>query len=314
MARKPRIEFYGAFYHVITRGNQRQKIFKGLEDYKRYLQYLSHYKDRYPYLLYAYVLMANHVHLLIETQTTPLSKILQGINQRYTIYFNRKYKTVGHLFQGRYKAILCERDSYLLGLVKYIHRNPIRAGVAKTLGAYPWSSHHAYVGVIDSYRLDSYRLVDTEQVLGIFSARKGVARKRYQEFMEGEGEFRGEEVYATVDQRLQGSEEFIGRILEEHTGGGLSRGIRRRAYSLLQISKAVETIFGLKIEDLRSTGKTRKVLLGRRLFSLAAKEYGYKGREIAEYLEKDPAVVTAYTKGREELEKEVKELTNHLEK
>jgi hypothetical protein len=253
--------------------------------------------------------MANHVHLLIEAQTTPLSKILQGVNQRYTMYFNRKYKTVGHLFQGRYKAILCERDSYLLGLVKYIHHNPTRAGVAKTLEAYPWSSHHAYVG-----RIDPYRLVDTGQVLGIFSARKGVARRRYQEFMGEEEGFRGEEVYATVDQRLQGSEEFIGRILEEHRGGGLSRGIRRRAYSLLQISKAVEAIFGLKIEDLRSTGKTRGVLLGRRLFSLAAKEYGYKGREIAEYLEKDPAVVTAYTKGREDLKKRVKELINHLER
>jgi hypothetical protein len=126
--------------------------------------------------------------------------------------------------------------------------------------------------------------------------------------------FRAEEVYATVDQRLQGSQEFIGRILEEHAGGGLSRGIRRRAYSLVQISKAVEAICGLRVEDLRSTGKTREVLLGRRLFSLAAKEYGYRGKEIAEYLEKDPAVVTAYTKERQELKKRVKELNNYLEK
>ncbi len=131
MARKPRIEFHGAFYHVITRGNQRQKIFKDKQDYIRYLAILSDYKERYKYFLYAYVLMNNHVHLLIQTQETPLSKILQGINQRYTIYFNRKYKTIGHLFQGRYKAILCDKDEYLLTLVKYIHNNPVRAGITK---------------------------------------------------------------------------------------------------------------------------------------------------------------------------------------
>lgn len=307
MARKPRIEFYGAFYHVITRGNQRQKIFKGLEDYERYLQYLSNYKDRYHYLLYAYVLMANHVHLLIETQGNPLSKILQGINQSYTMYFNRKYRTVGHLFQGRYKAILCEQDRYLLGLIKYIHHNPIRAGITKTLKAYPWSSHHAYVG-----ETSPYGLVDTGQVLGLFSARKGVARRHYQEFMGDEKGFKGEEVYATVDQCLQGSEEFIGRILEEHKSGRLNRGIRKRTCSLFQISEAVEALYGLEIEYLRSAGKTREVLLGRRLFSLAAKEYGYRGKEIAEYLEKDPAVVTAYSRGIEDLKIRVKDLINHL--
>ena len=81
----------------------------------------------------------------MEAKQVPLSRILQGINQSYTMYFNRRYATVGHLFQGRYKAILCDRDSYLISLVKYIHMNPMRAGVAKTLEAYPWSSHQSYV-------------------------------------------------------------------------------------------------------------------------------------------------------------------------
>jgi len=239
MARKPRIEFEGAFYHVITRGNQRQKIFKEPKDYERYFQYLSNYKNRYHYLLYAYVLMANHVHLLIEMQTTPLSKILQGINQSYTMYFNRKYGTVGHLFQGRYKAILCERDTYLLGLVKYIHQNPIRAGIAKTLGNYRWSSHYAYIG-----KTNAYGLVDIDRVLELFSEREGTARRNYQEFMGDEKGFKREEVYATVDQRLQGGEAFTKRMLEEH-GGGLTKGMRRREYSLSQISRSVEAVYGL---------------------------------------------------------------------
>jgi len=98
MARKPRIEFEVAFYHVITRGNQRQKIFKDDKDYKKYLEILFEYKKQYHYHLFAYVLMNNHVHLLLETKDIPLSRIQQGINQRYTMYFNKKYKTVGHLF------------------------------------------------------------------------------------------------------------------------------------------------------------------------------------------------------------------------
>ena len=129
MARKPRIEFEGAFYHVITRGNQRQKIFRDEKDYKKYLEILSEYKKQYKYCLYSYILMNNHIHLLLETQDFPLSKIQQGINQRYTMYFNKKHKTVGHLFQGRYKAILCDKDKYLLSLIKYIHLNPVRAKV-----------------------------------------------------------------------------------------------------------------------------------------------------------------------------------------
>jgi len=101
MARKPRIEFEGALYHVITRGNQRQRVFKDMEDHWRYLKILADYKIRYEYALYAYVLMSNHVHLLIETRETPLSKILQGINQSYTMYFNRKYGTVGAFVSGK---------------------------------------------------------------------------------------------------------------------------------------------------------------------------------------------------------------------
>ena len=131
MARKPRIEYEGAFYHVITRGNRREKIFRDKKDFLKYLEILSHYKKRYRFRLYSYVLMSNHVHLLMETGKVSLSKVKQGINQSYTAYFNRKYKTVGHLFQGRYKALLCDRERYLLSLIKYIHFNPVRAKMVK---------------------------------------------------------------------------------------------------------------------------------------------------------------------------------------
>ena len=119
MARKPRVEFVGAFYHVIVRGNQRQNIFRDDKDRVFYLERIEHYRQRYSFSVYTYVLMSNHVHLLVETQRVMLSKIMQGIQFSYTQQYNRRHRTVGHLFQGRYKAILCDRDAYLLELVRY---------------------------------------------------------------------------------------------------------------------------------------------------------------------------------------------------
>jgi putative transposase len=141
MARKPRLEFESGLYHVIVRGNERQKVFREEEDFLKYLAFLGDYKDRYGFRLYAYVLMEMHVHLLLERGHVPLSKILQGINQRFTMYFNWRHGTVGYLSQGRYKAILCDRDAYLFSLVKYLHCNPVRAGMVQQPGEYRWSSH-----------------------------------------------------------------------------------------------------------------------------------------------------------------------------
>ena len=180
MARKPRIEFEGGFYHVITRGNQRQKVFLEEKDFLKYLEFLSDYKDRYGFWIYAYVLMNTHVHLLIETGQVPLSKILQGINQRFTMYFNWRYGTVGHLFQGRYKAILCDKDAYLFSLVKYLHCNPVRAGMVRQPEGYRWSSHREYLG------MNKNGLVDTGLLLGMFSEDLKRGRKLYREYMRKE--------------------------------------------------------------------------------------------------------------------------------
>jgi putative transposase len=235
MARKPRIEFEGALYHVITRGNQRQRVFKDMGDHWRYLKILADYKIRYEYALYAYVLMSNHVHLLIETRETPLSKILQGINQSYTMYFNRKYGTVGHLFQGRYKAILCDKDAYLLSLVKYIHLNPMRVGVVKEVEKYPWSSHRVYIERAEG---ESIGVVDTDQVLRMFSDNKGRARRAYRLYMREREGIRREEVYATVDQRVLGGERFVGEVMEK-TGRKelqwVSIGVKSLSLTLLSV-------------------------------------------------------------------------------
>src|SRR4030042_6575944 len=276
MARKPRIEYEGALYHVITRGNQRQRVFKDVEDHQRYLKILADYKVRYEYALYAYVLMINHVHLLIETRETPLSKILQGINQSYTMYFNRKYGTVGHLFQGRYKAILCDKDAYLLSLIKYIHLNPVRVGIVKEVGKYPWSSHREYIEKAEGERKG---VVDTEQVLGMFLENKWRAMRAYRVYMGEKAVIRREEVYATVDQRVLGDERFVERV-KEGTGRRELRGRRRHEYTLMEIERAVERIYGTSLRQLREKGKGEMTQTGRRVLSLVGKEDGYKGREI----------------------------------
>jgi putative transposase len=306
MPRKPRIEFEGALYHVITRGNQRQETFKEEDDYWRYLNILAHYKERHKFYLYAYVLMSNHVHLVIETREVPLSKILQGINQCYTMYFNRKYHTVGHLFQGRYKAILCDKDEYLFLLVKYVHHNPVRAGLVGDPEAYTWSSHQRYLA------REGKELIDTAQVLGMFSKDKVRARNLCRAFMHNAQGVSKEDLYRIVDQRILGSERFVQKV-NERAEKKVVLGKRRHEFSLDAIAEGIEVVFGITLKQLREKGKGRHILLGKKLMSLVAREYGYKGREIAEYLRKDPAVITRYLRDEEDFKTEMDRVFTTLE-
>ena len=123
-----------------------QGIFLDERDFKMFLAYLLDYKNRYGFHLYAYALMKNHLHLLIEVEEIPLNRIMQCLLFRYTRYFNRRQGEVGHLFQGRYKAIVCDKDAYLLELVRYIHLNPVRAKIVKVPEDYVWTGHLSYLG------------------------------------------------------------------------------------------------------------------------------------------------------------------------
>jgi REP element-mobilizing transposase RayT len=301
MARKPRIEFEGAFYHVITRGNQRQNIFRNEEDYKKYLDILARYKDLYKYHLYAYVLMKNHVHLLIEISETPLSKILQGINQSYTVLFNKRYKTVGHLFQGRYKAILCDKDSYLLSLVKYIHLNPVRARLVKIPEEYPWSSHLAYIKPIRK------SIVDEEQVLRMFSEDKGRGRRFYQAYISDGTDVKKEDIYSTIDKRILGDERFAETVMVKY-GESIATWRKEKEYALSAIAAAIGATFDVTLTQMRQKGKDRNITHCRKLLSLVAHEYGYRGREIAGYMRKDPALITRHIKEKEELKKDTERI------
>ena len=306
MARKPRIEYEGAFYHVITRGNRREKIFRDKKDFLKYLEILSHYKKRYRFRLYSYVLMSNHVHLLMETGKVSLSKVKQGINQSYTAYFNRKYKTVGHLFQGRYKALLCDRERYLLSLIKYIHFNPVRAKMVKDLQEYPWSSHRCYTLI-----QKGNGVVDADIVLRMFSVDKAASSRLYKEFIEDGLDVKRDDVYTTIDQRVLGDEEFVEKVMEKHVGN-IRNEKKAKEYTLDEIAKGVEKVSGVTLKQLRKHNKSKNITSYRSLFILSAREYGYRGKEIAEYVQRDPAIISTAHKDRKRLEADLERVIRSL--
>ena len=144
MSRPLRIEYPGAWYHVMNRGRRAESIFSGKNDYALFIDLLKDSCELWNINVGAYCLMSNHYHLLIQTPEGNLSRCMRHINGIYTQRFNRAHHCDGQLFRGRFKSILIEEDSYLLQLVRYIHKNPLRAGRVKRLDAYPWSSHRGY--------------------------------------------------------------------------------------------------------------------------------------------------------------------------
>jgi REP element-mobilizing transposase RayT len=142
MPRSARLIIDNAIYHVMTRGNQKQITFLDNKDYEKYIEILKHYKHKFWFKLFGYCLMPNHVHIIIKIkQGRSLQKIVQGLNQTYTIWFNKKYGKVGHLWQGRYKSRLIQNNNYLIDCIEYVELNPIRAGLTKKTASYPWSSY-----------------------------------------------------------------------------------------------------------------------------------------------------------------------------
>ncbi len=183
MARPIRIEYEGGFYHVTSRGNARQDIFADNKDYRTFLTILAGVVGQYRWIVPAYCLMGNHYHLLVETPQANLSQGMRQLNGVYTQKYNRDHNRVGHLFQGRYKAFVVEKDSYLLELSRYIALNPVRAGLVRSPEEWVWSSYGATAGV-----RPQVSFLHTDWLLDLFSPSKGHARERYAAFVkEGSG-------------------------------------------------------------------------------------------------------------------------------
>jgi putative transposase len=292
MPRRPRLEFPGALYHVMARGNRKQDIFKGDKGKQRFLEKLSEYKTRYGFMLYAYILMHNHFHLLIETGLVPLAKIMQGVLQSHTQWFNRKHNAVGHLFQGRYKAILCDKDKYLLALVRYLHLNCIEAGFAKDPAKYKWSSHRIFLG------LESNDLVDAEFVLSQFSVNRKKAVQIYQEFiLDGISAGKNPEFDELGDNAILGDEKFVDDVAEQLGSGIVIDEYCMERYSLDEILEKVSKYTGISASKISGFQRGLELSKARSLFIHLSKLCSDEScREIAKYIGRAPSTLSKIEK------------------
>ncbi len=283
MARKPRIHFIGALYHVIARGNRRQCVFLDEKDLQRFLTSLSSCKNRFPFRLYAYALMQNHLHFLIEVEEIPLSRIMHSLLFGYARYFNRRYGEIGHLFQGRYKAILCDKDAYLLELVRYIHLNPVRAKVANGPEDYVWTGHLNYLGGRGE------GLIDEGFVLNQFGPNRSLARRKYRQFVwEGISTGHEEKYYQLKDQRYLGEESFIDRI----EIGKKEPESWIYDISLGAISQEVSRAAEIREDKFYSVTRNREGAYGRGIVAYLARVMsGYTVKEIGEHFRRSPVTI-----------------------
>lgn len=236
MPRKPRLDVPGALHHIMVRGNNKENIFSDDEDRSKFLQRMGENVVEGKCAVYAWVLMSNHVHILFKSGQKGISAVMRKLLTWYAVYYNRRHKRTGHLFENRYKSILCDEDNYLLALIRYIHLNPIRAGMVKTLeelGRYPWTGHSAVMGKSEC------SWMDTGYVLLQFNDTKRKSRNAYRKFVsEGMGQGRSAELtggglirskggWSNVvsarrrgqreeyDERILGSGNFVTEIFQE---------------------------------------------------------------------------------------------------
>jgi putative transposase len=203
MPRAARIAFPAMLYHIISRGNNREPIFREKEDFEKYLELCRRYKDQYGFKLYHWVLMDNHIHLLMETKPNgSLSKIMQGINLAYAIWFNRKNGKVGHLWQDRFRSSVIEKEPYLLECGRYIERNPLRAGRVKDVKEYRWSSFRVYgYGKEDG-------ITDRHDLYEAMGGERSQRQKAYREYVGLNRDKEEQEIRDKMNRGVIGTEGF----------------------------------------------------------------------------------------------------------
>jgi len=289
MGRKPRLHYQGALYHVISRGNNRQTIFQSDKDRAVFLSLLRKLKKKCPFFLYAYCLMGNHFHLLVEVRDMPLSAIMQRLLTGYTRYFNWTHKRKGHLFQGRYKAFICQKDSCLLELMRYIHLNPVRAEIVEEPAKFPWSSHEDYI------RDNNGSIVDTHLVLEYFDNGSFRGRKKYEAFIyDGIKMGRRKDMYPAENQPYVGKDEFIEEQAAKHAKiiDKINHGNSIKVPSLSEIIKIVVAQSGINEEVIRGASRKGNIAAARRSFAIEAYRKGNRPSEIAHFLNRSASFVS----------------------
>jgi REP element-mobilizing transposase RayT len=265
MARPLRLESPGSIFHVVARGNNRIAVFRDDGDRETYLKRLAHYRERFGFRVLAYCLMSNHLHLAVRTGRAPLSRIMAAQQSSYTQWFNRRHRRSGHLFEGRYKAFLVQDDRYLLSLVRYIHENPVAAGIAERPQQYRWSSDAAYRGRAAPFWLDA------DDVLKILGASRGKASAAYSRMMTDEEGLRYDEVPA-ISGLVKGEEEFANRVLAEAEDDEAPRLVR--GLTVERVLKAVAKELGVNVAELASPSRRRDLAEARSVAAYLGKTLG----------------------------------------
>jgi REP element-mobilizing transposase RayT len=277
MARPIRIEYPGAVYHVICRGNNRQGIYRDDEDRRRYLEKLSYYCQDKKVDLLAYCLMSNHVHLLLETPQGNLSKMMQAFQTSYTVYFNKRHGRTGHVFEQRYKAMLVEKDNYLLQVSRYIHLNAMSAKLAERAQDYRWCSYGSY---LKGRGIPGLKM---ETVLGQLNGSKTRQLQQYREYVEGGQEERLKNPAPEVRQQIYvGGEEFI----EATQRRGKALPTTERRYSLQRIIKSVSAVTGIGETEMRQRQRGEAIKVSREMLCYVARHHGQvRMSELAKLLQ-----------------------------
>lgn len=259
MGRKPRIEFCGALYHVIQRGNNREYIFKKNEYKKYFLSKLKEFKNIMNFEVYGYVIMDNHYHLVIRCREVNMSVIMHRINNDFSKYYNISNNRVGHVFQERYKGFLVKDDKYLLSLLKYVHQNPVKANMCKKVSDYYWSSDSSYRKNLQG------QLVDIDFVLNIISLNRKTAIEEYMKFIDS--------------SVLEESSKFQGiNIIDENTTSTEQIEMDRQSLDdiLYEIVNKNEELF----LDIKNGSRKRNLVGYKKIYTMKSLSNNYTMKEI----------------------------------
>lgn len=282
MGRKPRIEYYGAIYHIIQRGNNRKSIFKEDREKAYLLEILSETKEIFDFKIFAYVIMNNHYHFLIQAFNIPISKIMHRINTRYAKYYNYKMKRTGPVFEDRYTGILVQDEGYLFTLIRYIHNNPVSAKICKTMDEYKWSSDIFY-------RINMVNMVDIDEFLNMLSLNRTKAIEKYIELMEED--FIDDEIMKDIYERssIIGTDEFKRSIedIEEKDLSGLDRILRQACPS------------DEEVKLIKKGSRKRYLTKYKRRYIELSKEEGYSYDEIGKNIGITGSAIRSILKGRD---------------
>ena len=321
MPRNARIDAPGALHHIIVRGIERRKIFKDDIDRLNFLDRLGKVLSETGTRCFAWALIPNHSHLLLRTGTRPISTVMRRLLTGYAINFNNRHRRSGHLFQNRYKSILCQEDTYLLELVRYIHLNPIRAGLVadiKALDKYPFSGHATIMGKKEN---DWH---DVAYVLKLFGDKTSAARRGYKLFVKkgiqdgrrpeltGGGLIRSsggwyaikvlrrEKIHIKSDERILGDSDFVDEVLQAANEALDSQyRLKSQGYDLSALAVRVASIFSINPEEIFQSGKQPVKVKARSLFChWAVRELGFTMTELANKLKiSQPAVSICAQRG-----------------